>query len=212
MKEAQENVAVFLRENTPRFFGVDFANISMADLVISGKANEALKEAEAAQQEGNYSKAIEWMSRCLYRLLIDYRQRCAFALHGSRALLYDKSGEFNGAFNSRFDDPFADVWQALDSRFAEIRERLELVELGIDHQRHARFQIIAPSICMNVMNEELVNPSRHIPSENDCHFCYEFVIETALRLQSADYGITREMLNQIHADPAKIHNILKENG
>jgi hypothetical protein len=89
-------------------------------------------------------------------------------------------------------DRLRDFGRSVRERFAAIVTTVELIGLGIDYQRHSRFVDLTPM----VITHGRENPAEWARTEADsdrpatlegCRFCFDFVIDSALRLQDTVY-------------------------
>ena len=80
-----------------------------------------------------------------------------------------------------------------------IRNILKVTALGIDYKKYALFDFITPKVFVTCMtgDDKYVKErkedfeKRRIISSQDCQFCIDFVIDSALRLQEFSFDIKK---------------------
>ncbi len=192
VESLRANTTSFFEENTPLIFGIEFGKISMTYLIQNNTVKTLLDEAGAFMEHGSRAKAIDKIALAFEELMIEYtiskfprRRRNLFS---SRFFLPRlKSSQPD---SSRQLEDFAEqVKEALE----ELRESMVILSLGLDYQRYVRFKQLTPFV---VRYSGSVHPSlpqsteeEHAPSLAHCQFCYDFVIASAIRIQSFDFDI-----------------------
>ena len=186
----QSSVMSFFEDNTPLLFGVEFQSISMVDLVQSQDAVRSLKAATTYTEQANYDEAIRSIALAFSQLLRDYEMS---KLGGRRhsPFFFGESFVFESAFNIGVKD------QKLGAYIDKVKKSIEalqgavrILSMGIDYQRYSKFKWLTPAVSwMYGGNADVSKPPHPPVSEEDCIFCFNFVIDTALRLQEFDYEL-----------------------
>jgi hypothetical protein len=179
----------FFEANTPLIFGVEFRSISLLELVQCKEARKSLEEADKMISEGKIEDSLDKIAVAFNQLVDDYedRKRTQF---GQSPFFFGKTLTFIGSsFRGMHDlEEFAD---RIGSCIEEIQDALKLLSLGLDYRRYAKFRLFTPHITKTYGGPyHIVRSKREkAPSTDDCRFCYDFVIETALHLQEFDFDI-----------------------
>ena len=103
-------------------------------------------------------------------------------------------------FLSQFFGKLGARWfEKASSTVNKIREILKITALGIDYKKYAYFEIITPKV--NMWWKDGVRDYEPFPKEyyenmhelrkENCRFCIDFVIDSALKLQEFDYDINK---------------------
>jgi hypothetical protein len=78
---------------------------------------------------------------------------------------------------------------------------VRILSLGLDYRRYSKFDWLTPRVHWMIDGSVKVTAPPHPPvSEEDCRFCFDFVIEAAMRLQEFDYELEdpwREQMQQM---------------
>ena len=162
VEEARVQTGVFFIENTPTIFGVNFDDVSLSSIVTYAKSRTHLEQADRHMSAAEYEAAIREIA-CAFHYLVG---QC------------------------RSDgDPWA--WQIIGFITKTIEQDQDTVRfitlgltLGLDFGRWRRFRGLTPKITERMTGELSVERRRGVPPTLDqCRFCYDFVIDSALRLQ-----------------------------
>jgi len=213
IEEFRASVTNFFEENTPLVFGLEFGSISMANLVKCAEARSSLEEANRLIQEGKTNDAMDKIALAFAQLVGDYEER-GRTRYGHSPFNFGESLTFESAFLMGIDDrnlgKFVD--KVKDSIEA-LRTAVKSLSLGLDYRRHVKFRRLTPHVIRfiggdryEVVNigrnevlslsigdhQEVVKLGRSEPlSIEECRFCYDFVIESAIRLQEFEIGIEK---------------------
>ncbi|MGB9023480.1 MAG: hypothetical protein WCC94_08610 [Candidatus Bathyarchaeia archaeon] len=179
----------FFEANTPLIFGVEFRSVSMLELVQCKEARRSLEEADKMIGEGKIEDALDKIAVAFNQLVDDYEDRKTMTF-GQSPFFFGESLTFIGSsFRGMTDlEEFA---EKVGSCIEEIQDALKLLSLGLDYRRYAKFRLFTPHITKVYGGTyEILRSGRvKVPPIEDCRFCFDFVIETALHLQEFDFDI-----------------------
>jgi hypothetical protein len=181
----------FFEDNIPLVFGIDFSAISMVHLVVFEDTRNSLIEAinflnKEDTGGDNYRQAINWIAISYQQLINAYYKKNS----GPFGSIYDfrfGSGLKNFNLGSR-DQNIAYVGQAIDEigkRLETVGDIIKIILCGIDYKKYASFLAITPSVSQT-MDKKYHTTPRYTspPTKEQCKFCMDFVIESALHLQN----------------------------
>ncbi len=104
-------------------------------------------------------------------------------------------GDFNnhGYYHYKTTDrELRDVMKKVTDSIQSMQEALKIFSLGVDYKRYIKFKMIVPEF-VQIMGEEeyhFYERERKVPlSLEDCRFCFNFVIESAIKIQDFDFDI-----------------------
>jgi hypothetical protein len=188
----------FFEANTPLIFGVEFRSVSMLELVQCKEARHSLAEADKFIIEGKYEDALDKIAVAFLQLIEDYenRKRTEF---GQSPFFLGESLAFLGSSFHQFRD-LEEMANRISNTIEDIQDALKLLSLGIDYRRYAKFRLLTPRV-VNTQGSFLANGEPYnvlrfhretAPSLQDCRFCYDFVVESALHLQEFDFDVQPE--------------------
>lgn len=181
----------FFEENTPLVFGIEFSAISMVNLVTCTEARGSLEEASQLIEEGRIEDALDKIAIAFAQLIDDYenRKRTRFGrspfFFGS-SLISETSRDM-GIINRKFAKFVDDVRDSIGA----MQSAMKILSLGLDYRRYAKFRLFTPIIVKPSREYIIVRRiGKEPPSVKDCHFCYDFVVESAIRLQEFDFEVS----------------------
>jgi hypothetical protein len=200
--EARTLTRSFFVDNTPIIFGVNFEDIALSSLVTaSDEARAHLVNAERHMTDVKYDDAIGEIAYALHRLLNDHEARLResrWARGGKRALRLDAvflppslSGTMNvfGGFPTKSEGgDLSRFAQDVSDRIRELQQGVGVLGLGLDFERWQRFMRLTPTV-LELQPGQLNRTGWHgdtPPTLDECRFCYDFVIDSALRLQESE--------------------------
>jgi hypothetical protein len=186
----------FFRINTPLVFGVEFDSVSMVSLVQCASARSALEKAHKLIDEKKVEEALDDIARPFVELVDDYenRKRTQFGVSPfffGRSLTFQTSF-FMGLRGQGFREIGEFVDRVRDSIQA-IQEALKLLSLGLDYRRYAKFRLLTPHVTKMAGGDYHIQrlDGDKAPSVEDCRFSYDFVVDSAMRLQEFDFSLER---------------------
>jgi len=188
------SVANFFDENTEKVFGISFRSISMAPLVNDDEVRQGLENADELFSQGNIEDAVEKVAIAFEQLLHNFEGRI-FHTHQRFPFRPGKSSKFS--FSSRFSHTgrsstmeqreFASFVKDVQDAFDEINDRMKILSLEIDYRRFVKFKLIVPDVRLMMSGEYVASTFAKPVTINEYNFCYDFVIENALRLQEITF-------------------------
>lgn len=181
--EYRTTITIFFNENIPKIFGIDFGFISMVDLVSYKKTKLKLLAAQNSMQNGNANEAIIEISESFIALFHDHAQTTQIrSLPPS--LYFGQSSVFEHGFllsaGADMDELIGEVEDAISS----IQNTLRILIFGFDYRRYLKFMSLTAQLRRGRLISTL-DPPKTL-SIDECKFCFDFVIDCALKLQNFD--------------------------
>lgn len=198
------DAATFFAANTQLVFGIDYDQVSMADVIEQEKVRELVRKAEAANASGDHISAMVALSDACELLLLPRRSdsRKPSPLRFGHDIRWWGLDRVKKALrpprNDRGVDPYANDRQSLAEHIGVITETVidlqamaRVTTLGIDYAVYLRFVRLTPrhSDVMTGMREYRV-PKGYAPTRHDVEFCCQFVVSASLRLTQAHAHLT----------------------
>ncbi len=195
------NTTCFFEQNTPTVFGVEFNAISLINLVQNVEARANLEKASNFIQLGNRGEALAEISLAFARIINQYTDR-----EKHLATQWLSLNKYNQSFGKIIIDnvkvnPAESIEQMRDFLFV-LERNLEYVQngvnilgLGLDYRRYIKFKTLAPSVVRiphAPVGKEYVTISTEAVQEatlDECNFCMQFVIDSAIRIQQFESGL-----------------------
>ena len=188
-------VREFLIENTPTIFGVSLESVSIVDLVRFPGARRHLREAESLLAQGDTGGAMISVVQG-FQSTIDEYEKEAVQAHGRSPFSFVGDFSFDRSFFRRgpLGDPFSPREQGEfeDKMIASIEalaSAVRMLSLGLDYRRYARFRLLSPPAHLIPVPGKsgpqlrLDASASWPPSLEDCLFCFDFAVDSALQLQ-----------------------------
>jgi hypothetical protein len=193
VEQLRAGVTGFFEDNTPLIFGIEFGAISLVSLVRCEPARQKLQEAESYLQAGNREEALVAIAVAFVELINDY-ERAASSRYGRSPFTFGESFAFESSFfrQDPFSDPFSVSFDdKVMNSIVSLQDAMKILGLGIDYRRYTKFRLLTPNVSTTTGSGRH-DVSRHPrgsadpPSYVDCRFCFDFVIDAAIRLQDLD--------------------------
>lgn len=185
------SVGNFFIENTPTVFGTEFADATLVNFVKPNSARQRLMQARTSREEGNLVDAIVQATRAFYEVVEGPLEQIGPVRLGRASLSRVKTSRVRSQID-RLDHEASRPLEAMKDALEELRDEVEgiastveILSLGLNPHRFARFRSMTP-IAMKTEGgpyqviEIGVNLDR--TSKGDVDFCMSFVIETAVTL------------------------------
>ena len=226
IESARHDTQRFLDANCPRFFGVDYSDVSMLHIVPQTEVLDELKLGRAAVDD--LRKAMEHVAFAFFRLIDAWgrgkrlymsRPGRSFALADSedhrrspnmRVWLTPRDSNTKGAFEA-LTSTVKRQFEEVDKEIASLRQVIRIQMAGLDTARYIRFAMLAPAVSYDFEGEleaQHLGGQYHYTEENYA-FCESFVIDSALRLAESDFSLWTP---ETFGDAARADEAMKENG
>lgn len=189
----------FFEENTRIVFDVDFANISMIGLVQPPAARQSLKQSASLIEIGDVRAAIMKLRMAFDQVIDDYQNNTGFGIRQLRRIGSLSPAKYTLTYESGIKDPNArkvlgkviKETELVRTQLRTLQEATNIVALGLDYQRYTRFSEATRFVKKNarggyidVMGDY---PQETPPSIEDCRVCFDFILDSALRIQ--EFGL-----------------------
>jgi len=183
------SVSSFFAENTPLIFGVDLDSVSLVDLIVADGARNALRDAQTELDSGNLLECLDQCAVSFAKLVDDYEDRKS-SQYGQSPFFFGRDMHSLDSFSmgirgdiGRFVDQ---VKESIDAMQSAIR----ILSLGLDYRQFIKFDLYTPTVYHTLSGTGMM---RHRGSsevtQEECRFCIDFVIDSALQLQDNDYTL-----------------------
>jgi hypothetical protein len=185
IEDFRTNVATFFRENTPRVFGFAFEEISMVALVQGKEVQDRLLKAEQLSNTGEIKTAIKEIAIAFHDLFYRFEWR---VVEQNSVHLHGLSPRYFSRVESTAPKELSRFAKEIDQELETLHKQIRLLSLGIDYRRYLRFLSLIPIVHLMMSGTYEVSGVGRGQSHHDYLFCYQFVIECALRLQEIQFS------------------------
>jgi hypothetical protein len=195
------DAATFFAANTRLVFGVDYDQVSMADVIEQEDVRELVRKAETANAGGDHVSAMVALSDACGLLLMPRRSDSSQPSplrfgHNIRwwGRPLDKvkkalrpSGNVRGSDIHAGDRQFlAEHIDAVTEAVIALQTAARVTTLGIDYAAYLRFIGLTPRHVDTMDGKrDYRAPKGYAPTCHDVEFCYQFVVSASLRLTEA---------------------------
>jgi len=189
----------FFNQNTPLQFNLSFENISLTSLVSYTNVRDYLQEAEKSLSVSNYYECLINTKKAFLELLTTYEN----TKYSGHINIGNKVGDEYKKLVS--DDKYGAQWfrnitattNHLRDSLNNLQDSLKITALGIDYRKYSLFNLITPYteyyVTSKGMEYHSISKERYEERFNirqqDCQFCIDFVVDSALKLQEFDFDI-----------------------
>lgn len=194
---SRANVTDFFEQNTPMFFKVQFDEISLVSLVKYSSVRNYLNKSMSDLSSNNYKDSITNSQIAFKELMWCYETENTKHFESILGKSCDFSSQSSFHLNMELGDDFDRFIANVSETIPLLEERLNIIGLGIDYLRYRKFKLLSPCIEMwldekddnrySVFIDE--GRDRRICSQKNARFCFDFVIESALKLQRFNVDI-----------------------
>ena len=193
IEESRITITQFFKENTIKQFGVEFESISLADLIEFPNIKKYVKKAESFLEENN-------IYECLCNARIGFEELLS-TYDSDKMQWYDSIFNVGEKIGTGFENivPRREInkarwFEQVTKTTNAIRDVLKISALGIDYKKYALFCLITPSYtptCSPAGEKGyfLRATDTLATKPEDCRFCIDFVIDSALKLQEFQFSI-----------------------
>ncbi len=188
------NTQNFFEENCPIVFGIQFAEVSLLNLIQDEEVKEFLKKAQNDFNNESYKESLENIAIAFFILLENYE---------TSKKVYGKS-PFEIGDNLDFRMHFAidriindELIDSLLKTVLRIQDVLKIMIYNLDYRRYLKFRLLTPERVMYAKDVRfsatwLSKKENSDFRKEDVEYCLNFVIESALKLYEFEFEIDKD--------------------
>ena len=186
----------FFNENTYLVFGIEFNSISLLDLIQNLQAKTTLKKSQDLMNAGKKEESLK-ESAIAFQMLIDDYEKRKRTIFGRSPFFFGRDLTFNSSFFMHVEDrKMVDFIDKIKESIESIQNAIKILSLGFDYKKYAKFRLLTPYV-------EMVGKGNYVTGDisdekslsiDDCKFCIDYVIESAIKLQDFDYDAEKYIL------------------
>lgn len=181
----------FFNENTSIVFGINFNSISLVDLIKNTQAKTSLKKAQEFMNENKINDAIKEIALAFTMLIDDYEKR-KITDYGRSPFFFGSDLTFLSSFFMHVEDrTMGEFIDKVKESIESIQGAIKILSLGFDYKKYAKFKLLTPRVESNWGEGYSVDEisSKKPLTLDDCKFCFDYVIDSAIRLQDFDFDV-----------------------
>jgi hypothetical protein len=194
---SRANVTDFFVQNTSLFFNVQFDEISLVSLIKFNSVRDYLNRALSDLSHNQYKDSITNSQIAFKELMWCYEMENTLHFESILGKSWNFSSQSSFHMKMGLGSDFDSFIDNVSESIPLLEERLNIIGLGIDYLRYRKFKLLSPCIEMwldekddnrySVFIDE--ERDRRICSQKNARFCFDFVIESALKLQRFNVDI-----------------------
>ena len=194
---SRANVTDFFEHNTPIFFDVQFNEISLVSLIKYNSVKDYMNRALSDLSLNQYKDSITNSQIAFKELMWCYEMENTLHFESILGKSWNFSSQSSFHMKMGLGSDFDSFIDNVSESIPLLEERLNIIGLGIDYLRYRKFKLLSPYIEMwadekgddrySVFIDE--GRDRRICSQKNARFCFDFVIESALKLQRFNVDI-----------------------
>lgn len=186
------NTIDFFDQNVKIQFGIDFNAISLIDLVNYENVRNVLMESQKFIDQDEYKPCIEKVAIAFNELLFTYEQTKIYFFRNSPFSFSQDLSFYNSFFMHIEDKKLGDFVDKVKDSLEGIQKAIKIICLGIDYKKYAKFNLLTPEIHRwheGGIDVDFDNRRVKKWTKDNCQFCIDFVLDSALKLQEFDFNI-----------------------
>ena len=182
----------FFEENVPKFCNVDFGRIAFSNSIENQEAKTLIQSAEQSFENKDYEECLSKLGEAFEILRDEAWKKTKAILDGSAVFLQPKLNLFATSLDELLG---SDGERFLNSFYEPLADAINVLILGLDYKKYVKFRCLTPRF-YKLAGGALKQTSRprdfdtrfNITKENT-EFCYLFVVESALQMESFEFGL-----------------------
>jgi hypothetical protein len=196
---------------------IDFSNLSLADLINYDDIRDCIKNAENFLNQENFEESIVESAKAFAflekRMEGDYYH--SFIISGLASFRGIYGAASSGSIKNEY---LRDGFREARDKLQEIIKNLNPLLLGIDIYKYQRFKLLTPIVhsmqdgSLRIAHIADMYKHKLNYNEENALFCFNFVIDTALKFQSESFGlINRNKFQTIktRSDKTKVYSYVE---
>jgi hypothetical protein len=189
----------FFQSNTKLVFSLEFDEISLVEFVQPESSRQLLYEAQQLIQDYHQSDASTKIALAFSQMILDYKNR---KMERGFDSLFDFVNEISLRVPRYIQDEewgkalkchaMTDFVKDVNDTLKSMGEALEILALGVDYRKYSKFKSMTPRAILLSGGRWVTRWTtidNNPPEHQDARFCFDFAIETALRLAEFNYSI-----------------------
>ncbi|HUW94747.1 MAG TPA: hypothetical protein VMW58_03100 [Anaerolineae bacterium] len=182
----------FFEENTPLVFGIDFTSVSMTRLVQDAQARVSLEQADLSLREKDDREEALGLIAIAFHQVVDGWEHSKRGDLGYSPFFFGKRLTLLDSFSIKVIYPeLATFIHAVKDSIESMQSAMKILSFGLDYRRYVKFRLLTPGVVGVYEGGYTVHGFERddLPSLDDCRFCYDFVVECAIHLQTFDFEL-----------------------
>lgn len=190
------NSTDFFEQNTLPQFGIEFKDISLIQLISFDTVKNFLFKSENSLLNGKPEECIENVAYAFDELLYVYSKNKSFwdaspfSFGKNMGFYHSTSMGFSASDTPRELKKIGKFIDDTRETIEQLQKFVKIISFGIDYREYLKFKTLTPIVTRLVGGKQVaeIYGQKKWTSEN-CQYCIDFVIKSALKLQEFDFDI-----------------------
>ncbi|WP_299156961.1 hypothetical protein [uncultured Christiangramia sp.] len=192
IESARVNSIDFFNQNTKKFFDIEFKEISLFELIKFERCKTRLIKADKFLSENQLEESAKESTLAFQELLEDYKETKSDQLRDNPFKIVE-SISYRKAYWEDPDEPIdrnlKKLFQTVNENFRNLEKAVEVLTLGLDYKKYAKFKILTPEVMRTLNGEYHFHSKNNIDhNKENCEFLIDFILDSALTLQEFDFA------------------------
>lgn len=173
----------FFIENTPLVFGKEFEDISLVDFVSSRDVRSKLSSAQEMIKNDRGKDALKEIAIAFETMIDEYKRDKS--RHRQSPFYFGDDLTFFNSFFMRKGGEMGKFIDKVGQSITPMQNAIVILCMGLDYRKYAKFKSVTPHVTRLLRGYDISEPENC--ETEDLQFCFDYVIECAIRLQDFDY-------------------------
>ena len=190
VRQVLSDLSLLFTENTKTYLGKAFDTVSLADMLSDPLLRQEIKQAEQDRDNSRLGGAAEHL-KVAFDHLLESMRRHQLPVHARHWVeLPDQlfaEREATTIIEGSRGREFERLLRNANETYRKLKDRMQLLLLGINMADYARFEYITPEIHYFKGGNRTVFGTAQgtlVQNKENIDFCFSFVLEAALKAQS----------------------------
>lgn len=189
----------FFEESIKNVFDISFDEVSLIEMITYKKTKEYLKNAEQEFKENKIKECVINLAISFSMLLSEY-ENTKRSRYDSSPFYFGSDMNFLSAFFLGVDhnDKLSRFIDTTKDSITFIQRAIKILSFGIDYKKYVKFSLVTPpTTFIPGRDGPFVSMIREpTMSKEEFDFCYNFIIESALKLQEFDFKVVKKEISE----------------
>jgi len=189
------NTIDFFNQNTKTQFGIDFHEISLQELIKYPIVKKYLNGSQKFLEKSQFGESIEKAAFAFDELISTYESNkhhwgASPFFFGDNIRNINYRRILSSIQTTDQGGNFEDFISSLKESIQAIQKATKIIGFGIDYKEYAKFKILTPNVTRLMSGDliaQIMRKKKWTPE--NCQYCIDFVINSALKLQEFDFDI-----------------------
>lgn len=197
---SRANTTEFFEINIKKIFGKTFSEISLISFIQFESVKYYLEKAETGMQTKEFQESILNSQIAFRELLICYEEDKIKNFRSPFKVCEDLTFKSSSLLGLNLDRKLDNYIDTVNKSLSNIDDTIKIIGFGIDYKKYIKFKFLSPYI--HVWHEKAGRKYDSRPTNGillnhkNSMFCFDFVINSALKLQELDFDISELIENK----------------